>query len=186
MRVQTDRRIEAIRLGDQAAFAEYYESSVDRLVRAVMHITGDEEEARNIAQDSYVKLWQQRDAIEHLDGFLFTTASNAAFDALKRRASRTRYQNEQMFLQSGGYDIPADAGMLTMEIERLIESAIERMPPQRRRIFEMNREEGLTYTEIARRMNLSYNTVRNHMALALSDIRSVVTMLALAYFTFFR
>jgi len=56
-------------------------------------------------------------------------------------------------------------------VDALIELAIDRMPPQRRRIFRMSRYLGYSNGEIATRLNLSINTVNNHIVLALRDLQ---------------
>lgn len=60
-----------------------------------------------------------------------------------------------------------DAG----ELSTVVESILESMPPQRRRIFSMSRKEGLSDAEIAKRLGLSVRTVNKHIELALKDIR---------------
>ncbi len=171
----------AIRNGDESAFTLYYENTVDRLVNHTKTVTQDLEEAQNIAHDTFVKLWQQKESIENLDGFLFTTAINAALNVYKKKKVHAKYYSEQMFLQNGE-ELAADAAMLVKEIERQVEEVIRNMPPQRRKVFELSRNEGLSYNEIAERMNLSYNTVRNYMVLALDSIRSIITTCFIVFF----
>ncbi|MDR2894142.1 MAG: RNA polymerase sigma-70 factor [Alistipes sp.] len=178
---------EAIRDGDEAAFSRYYESSFDRLVTLVRRAVGDEEEARNIAQNTLIKLWQQRqriDPAQSLDGFVSTMAWNASLDFLKKKRVRARYHDEQLYLQNGE-DPAADATLLVRETARRIENAVSAMPPQRRMVWELSRNENLTYNEIADRMDISYNAVRNYIAAALKHIRSSLSTILLIFLPIF-
>jgi RNA polymerase sigma-70 factor (ECF subfamily) len=172
---------EAIRSGDEVAFAHYYEISFDRLVTLIQRITKDTEEAKNIVNDTFAKLWQMREQIDPaqlLDGFVSTISTNAALDFLKKRHAHAKYHSEQLYLHDDE-DLSADARMLESEAESRIREAIRRMPAQRRRVYELSRDENLTYNEIAERLGISPNTVRNHMALALEDIRKVLSSFVL-------
>lgn len=171
---------EAIRRGDEVAFAAYYEQSVDRLVHALRRIVGDGEEARNIAQDTFVKLWEQREEIEQLDGFLFTAATRAALNARKRQTIHARYHAEQAAAGSEE-GLAADTMILTRETELLIEEVIRRMPTQRRKVFELSRRENLTYHEIAEQLSLSPGTVHSHMKLALQELRAVLSIFLIIF-----
>jgi RNA polymerase sigma-70 factor (ECF subfamily) len=165
--------LDAIRGGDEAAFAEYYEHHVGLLVRYVENISGDFEDARDIVQETFIKLWEMRGDIERLDGFAFTSANRAALDRLRKNRSRSRYKNERLYLNEME-DLPADEHIISAETANLIEEAIRQMPPQRRKVFELSRNENLTYGEIAERMNLSIETIRTHVRLALKEIRNIV------------
>lgn len=173
----------AVRNGDAAAFSHYYEITMPWLVPYIRRITKDLEEAHNITHDTFAKLWQQREQIDpaqSLDGFVSKIAANAALDFARKRQSHNKYYGEQIFTQTAE-DHAADTGMLADEIELLIGYAIQNMPPQRRRVFEMSREKNMTYDEIAAELGLSRNTVRNHMALALESIRAVLAMTVLFF-----
>ncbi len=176
---------EAIKSGDEASFAQYYEETIDRLIYHVQAVTQDMEDARNIAHDSFVKLWQQREGIEQIDGFLFTAATNAALNARKKKIVQSKYNNEQQYLQEVT-DHSADARILALETELRIKQTIRNMPTRRRQVFELSREDNLTYNEIAERMELSYNTVKNYMATALEEIRSAIILISILVVSIFR
>jgi RNA polymerase sigma-70 factor (ECF subfamily) len=169
--------LDAIR-GDEVAFAEYYERHVGSLVRYVENISGDFEDARDIVQETFIKLWEMRENIERPDGFAFTSANRAALDRLRRNRSRSRYVDERLYLNEME-ELPTDEYIISAETARLIDGAIRQMPLQRRKVFELSRNENLTYGEIAERMSLSYNTVSNYMKLALQEIRSILPMFIL-------
>ena len=163
----------AIRNSDETAFAEYYTGFVDSLVNFLVKIVGNTGEAGEIAQEVFIKLWENREMIDPekaLDGFVYTIARNMAFNVIKKRQVHSRYQDEQFFAPKDP-ELAADEELVSRETELFIRAVIYRMPPQRRTAFEMSRNEGLTYEEIAGRMNLSIDTIKTHIKLALKDIR---------------
>lgn len=108
--------------------------------------------------------------VNSLDNYLFTIARNEAFDSLRRRSSRSRY--EQYTLLDGMEH--SDRLSLTYDMEqmeRIVEKCVEEMPPQRKLVFRLSREEKLTNQEVADRLQLSKRTVDRHISLALNDIR---------------
>lgn len=171
-----NKLFEAISNGDEAAFAEYYTGFVDSLVRFLTKIVGNVEEAKEIAQDVFVKLWESRGKVDpdkQLDGFVYTTAKNMALNVIRKRQVHFKYHKERMSSAENA-DLSADEEIISRETEILIRHVINNMPPQRRKAFEMSRYEGLSYEEIAREMGLSVDTVKTHIRLALKDIREAV------------
>ncbi len=176
----TNREAAAIRNGDEAAFKRYYESRLLYLVDKIQKLTGDRDEAWDIAQDTFIKLWRGRERLDpekSPDGFVMTVATNAAYDAGRKKPVAARYRNEQMFTQSGK-EPAADAAIICRETQREIDAIINAMPPQRRMVYELSRRDGLTYNEIAERLNISSATVNRHMSIALEQLRDLISTLA--------
>ncbi len=171
---------EAIRNGDEAAFAEYYEGVQGSLIHFITRLTGDKAEAVNIAHDAFIKLWENREQIDRFNGFVYTAATNTSLNMLKRRQVHAKYVSEQMFTKDGE-TASADQPIIYDELLTSIENIIEKMPPQRRRIFKMSRDESMTYQEIADRLHISYNTVKDHMQSALRELRQTVTTVAILF-----
>jgi RNA polymerase sigma-70 factor (ECF subfamily) len=172
-------RSAAIRGGDEAAFRLFYEERLVYLLSRVERLTGDRDGAWDIVQDAFVKLWRDRERIDPdkpLDGLVAAMAANAACDAHKRRQVHARYHKEQLSTQSGE-DHHADAAIIEHETQREMDAIIEAMPPQRRRIYLMSRQEGLTYQEIADRLGISRGTVHRHMSIALDQLRGLLSLL---------
>ena len=170
----------AIRNGDEASFVAYYDAHILYIASVAQKITSDRHEAWDIAQDTFTKLWQQREAIDpekSLDAFVARMAVNAALNARARKQTHQRYHAEQMNLQYGGGQ-SADADLIAREVQQKIDTIVGNMPPQRRLVFTLSREENLTYNEIAQRMGLSPGTVHRHMSIALKELRNLTSALA--------
>jgi RNA polymerase sigma-70 factor (ECF subfamily) len=131
--------------------------------------------AKDLSQDVFAHLWEEREnlsAIRSLDAYLFSMARNAALNQMKHHALVTNY------LQSCT-DLPPEVSdgeerLYAREEKLLIDLCVGKMPPQRRRIYRMSREEGLKNEEIAVRLGLSKKTVENHLNLALGELRKLL------------
>ena len=169
----TDLVAQAIKQGDFGAnerlFVRYY-----AIVRTfICGFVKDEEKAKDIAQDVFMKLWQYRDSIDcnySVKHYLFLLARREV-------CSYFRTKKEQMYRNADGLDdvqIPDNSlqlGLAGSELQTTIERIVEAMPPQRKAVFVLSRSEGLSNKEIAQRLNLSVRTVDKHIELALRSIR---------------
>lgn len=173
--------LEGIRKGDQVAFAKYYAGVQRSLVSFITRLIGDPEEALNIAHDTLIKLWEEREQIDKITGFVYTVATRDSLDLLRKRKVEEKYINEQM-LDLNAEAPAADEQVMYKDLLAVFERVIENMPPQRRKIFRMNRDEDLTYNEIAERLGISYNAVMKQMKLALKDLRRLPESMALSFF----
>jgi RNA polymerase sigma-70 factor (ECF subfamily) len=134
--------------------------------------TRSKEAGIEIAQDVFVKLWENRESIDHeraISGYLFTIARNCA---LKYLAAVKKISTEDI----SRYDMPEDSASadnlyIAREMELIIDIAVSRMPPQRRKIYELSRNDKLSNAEIAELLKISKNTVENHITTALKDIK---------------
>jgi RNA polymerase sigma-70 factor (ECF subfamily) len=175
------RAYAAIRGGDEAAFRRFYEERLVYLVGKIQKLTNDRDEAWDIVQDTFVRLWEERERIDPdkpLDGFVAAMATHAAYDAHRKKQIHARYHREQQFVQTEE-DHHADAKMIERETRRKIDAIIEAMPPQRRTVYRLSREENLSYREIADRLGITPGTVHRHMSIALEELRSMLSVLSL-------
>ncbi|GEP96875.1 RNA polymerase sigma factor [Chitinophaga cymbidii] len=164
--------------GDEIAFSELFRFYYPRLLHFLGRFDQSSANVDEAIQETFIRVWMARDQLPSIDNFrawLFTIASREAI-ALIRKHLLTQKTSE-VFLKnqpSTGPETPADIAQ-TGEIRRLVEEAVARMPPARRRIYRMSREEGLKPAEIASRLNLSVNTVKNTLVTALHDIRKFLS-----------
>ena len=71
--------------------------------------------------------------------------------------------------------------MFARELQSIISRTVEQMSPQRKLIYQMSREQGLSNDEIATRLNISKRTVENHLTAALAILRKVLYLFFLTY-----
>lgn len=160
--------------GDEKAFSIFYNRHWRKLYRFLFTMTKSHEVAEELMEDVFLKLWIGREMIpeiRNMDGFLFKVAYHKALDFLKltaRQADLKKVINRQMAEQSAEC---ADQNLLYSEYQDIVNSAIQKLSPQRKLVFTLSREEGMTHEQIARQLNLSPQTVKRTMSDALEAIR---------------
>jgi RNA polymerase sigma-70 factor (ECF subfamily) len=131
------------------------------------------QEAREVAQEAYVRLLQleRTDVSSFLRAYLFRIAGNLAIDRLRRRATESRAQEVELF--PGLSERPPDPEALTMQSERVeqIRGFLHELPAAVRDAFLMFRTEDMDQVSIARRLGVTDRMVRNHVSRALMYCR---------------
>jgi RNA polymerase sigma-70 factor (ECF subfamily) len=151
----------------ESLFREHNQS----LIRFLAARLASEQEAREVAQEAYVRLLQldQPGAIGFLRAFLFKTAANLATDRLRhRQIVRGAAQLEWFDLPSGS---APDSEVSAEQEVALIEAALAELPARCREAFLLSRMGGLGTREIAARMKVTERMVRAYLARALVHCR---------------
>lgn len=171
----TERRLlAAIAAGDETAFGEVFHAWRDKLYYYLLRITQSAETAEDQVQDIFIKIWVHRHKLTDVDDFgawLFTVARNHALSGMRRMALETVMMGDlrREAIVAGR---PVDEALLFKQIREKLKSIVDALPAQQKLVYQLGREQGLKHEEIARQLNISTSTVRNHMSLALQTIRT--------------
>ncbi len=160
--------------GDERAFNIVYERYWRKLFRFLYNMTKSREVAEELLVDVFLKLWIGRELvpeIQNMDGFLYKVAYHKALDFLKLTARETALQKVIAQQMSAGFAESADQHLVDAEYQHIIQRAIQQLSPQRKLVFTLSREQGMTHEQIARQLNLSSQTVKRTMSDALESIR---------------
>ncbi len=163
--------------GDEKAFREIFEHYCNKLYNYVLKITYSEELAEEIMMDAFCKIWIKREelsGIGRFDSFLYTIVRNQAFNAMKRKAHESSIIKE-LCLRSAAYCDATEHTVTYNDYQQLLDKAINQLPPQQKLVYNLSRDEGLKYDEIALHLKLSKNTVKAHMKKAMSTLRTAFT-----------
>jgi len=146
---------------------------VDVLQPFMMKLTRSATDTEELIQETFMRIWMSRDkleAVRSLHAWIYTIAANECYKYLKKRNGRQR-DHAVLGRDEGGEDRSVLDGLNLKEVNRLVVEAVDRLAPGRRRIYEMSRNEGLTIPEIASRLQISPNTVKNTLVTSLKFIR---------------
>jgi RNA polymerase sigma-70 factor (family 1) len=160
--------------GDESAFRIVFDHYRDAIYTFACKVIQHETLAEEIVQDVFVKIWINRtglSAVRQFPDFLFIIARNHTFNALRRLAREKKLPlNTSAELEIAG--VSAEAVILQRDYDRLLLQAISQLPPQQKLVYTLGRQEGLTREEIAAQLQISPETVKVHMAKALSTLRT--------------
>src|SRR5690606_17930644 len=126
------------------------------IYKNIIKLTRDQEAAKDILQDVFFKLWENRHKIsleQSLSGWLFVVSYNQSISYLRKSLRESTVQNK-ILSQSALQDI-YDQPPLVEDQYRLMYMAIENLSPQKRKVLELCKIEGMSYEEAAKTLNIS-------------------------------
>lgn len=161
---------------DKVAFQQLFNKYAERIYYFSMRYVKNREEAEEIAQEVFVRVWLRRfDLKEDLSfsSYIFMIAKNALIDLIRKKQKETDfYKNNPPSIEM--YSAPSDDSMEYNELAAIIDRSIDDLPQKRKQIYLLSRDEGLTYKQISEKLNISIKTVETHMRLALQQLKSSV------------
>jgi RNA polymerase sigma-70 factor (family 1) len=163
-----------IREGDAAAFRDLFCIGKDPLFGYAYKLCRSREQAEEVVQEVFMKLWMNRHHLdEHLSikAYLYTATKHCVFNLLKK-AALDEDLRQAIFFQQPVAANTTEEDISFAELQRLKSSILEQLPPQRRLIYSMSRIDGLSHEEIASKLGLSRNTVKDQIVKASRFLRS--------------
>jgi RNA polymerase sigma factor (sigma-70 family) len=138
------------------------------LINFVMTRVGDEQEAREVAQEAYVRLLQldQPVAIGYLRWYLFKIAKHIATDKYRQQTTRTRLDRLDALDDISLASPTEDSVIAEDELAKLM-SALKELPAKCQRAFLLHKLRGLSTTQVAKEMEITDRMVRYHLRAAL-------------------
>lgn len=156
------------------SFKCLFDNYKNRVYGYVLTITRSPYAAEEITQEIFIKLWLSRHmlaGVENIDGYVFATARNKTLNYLRKAAYDVRLLRELQERAAPGTGNNVEERALSNEYDRLLQDALALLSPQRRLVYQLSRERGMNHEEIASHLQLSRNTVKNHLVEALRFIR---------------
>jgi RNA polymerase sigma-70 factor, ECF subfamily len=154
-------------------FTKLFAESRHALHRYIRRFVGSSETAKEIVQEAFLRTYRQRDSVITLRAFLFSTARNLAANEYRhRRTVETSASGDfaDSWVKTECESLEAE--LLRDERNRLIQEAIDRLPPQCRAAFTLRVFHECSYKEVANRLGISAKTVEKHIARGLHDTHS--------------
>lgn len=169
----SERDLQArIRAGDEGAFDAVFRSHYPQLVRMAESVVRERALAEEIAQDVMLELWRRRESLDveqTFRAYLIRATRNRALNHIRHQRIVAR---EAVFAALESPSSPsAEEDLLGVELERAVRHAIDGLSENCREVFQLSRESGLKYAEIAAALGISVKTVEKRMGQALSELR---------------
>jgi RNA polymerase sigma-70 factor, ECF subfamily len=159
---------------DKVAFELLFKSHFKGMVLLANRYVKDFDSAKEIAQDSFVSLWEKKETIDTskpVKSYLTTIVYNKSLNYLRdhKKFNRELLQAENLFPFISGSE--SDDEVISGELKNKIESAINELPEKCREVFQLNRFQDMKYQQIADFLNISVKTVEAQMSKALKHMR---------------
>lgn len=173
------------------AFYQLYERYSRRLFAFVMGYIKLEQDAEEIIQEVFIKIWESRhkiDAYSSFEAFIFTIAYNATISLFRKRATEERYLEQLKRLQQVETAPDLNDEIRFNELNEKVQVLLNELTPRQRSVFQLSRTEGLTHREIAEKLGISVLTVKKHIANTLAFLKSKMNndlMVSSLYFYLF-
>lgn len=175
--------ITQLKNGDERVFEQVYNEYYARLFHYLKGYLDDTEEIKDVIQNTFISLWSNRatlsDNDSHICSWLFTVVKNQCLNYIRDKQSHLRIQskielleNEKLRWQAQSLHSFIPESINLAELQKLVDNAINEMPDQCRKIYQLSREEGLSHKEIGAQLNISTKTVESQISKALRILRS--------------
>ncbi len=162
--------------GDMQAYQQLFEWYWDQVYGTVLRLTKTPEEAKDLAQDIFLKLWDKREKLPEVRNFrsyLFTISRNLVYDQLRTKVFRE--SNREFLMNYFSYSRSSPQELLEQkELGEVLNEAIGNLSPQLRKVFNLHRIEGLSHEEIAEKLNITPISSKTYMVRALIALRKEI------------
>lgn len=187
--IHTDKTLfQTIAQGDAAAYTILFGRYFEQLRWRALKLLKSDVWAEEIVEEVFLQLWINREslsAVEIPHAYLYKLTNNRCFDRIRRQRLEVEMQYAVSQALHGEAPPAVDAQYDLANLEKLIREAVEQLPPQRKLIYRLQQEEGLSYQEIADQLGLSRNTVRNQVSRTLQAIRNYLQQKGVAFLILF-
>ena len=158
----------------ESLFSEIFREHEHRLYILAYRLTKSDLYAKDIIQEVFLKLWECREnihTINNIEAWLYRLTENKTIDFLRKAAADTRLK-ESIWNKMQEIVNEAEICVAVKEYNQIIQKAISQLPPQRKLIYQLYKEEGLNYKQIADELHISRHTVKNHLFTAVRSVRN--------------
>lgn len=167
--------IKALSKGDQKAFEALFLFYQPKLVNFLSGMIKDTELARDLAQNIFMDIWNNKEKtseIKSFKAFIFKMGKNAICNYFDHLEVNQKFLTKQLSQPTCINQIEEE--VYAHQLEQMVDTAVNKMPAQRKLVYTMSRVNGIPNDEIAKKLKIDKRTVENHLTSALSDIRKIL------------
>ena len=168
------RLIEQLNAGSYDSFTQLYDQWVARLYQFVLRTVKSESVAREIVQDTFVRVWESHASInpgKSFKSYLFTIAYHRIADHFRQQLRHPLLPDYINYASSFATRNEAEQTLSLEDFLKHLEKAKQKLTPRQRQVFEMSKEQNLSNAEIEQQMGITNQTVRNLLSAAMQTIR---------------
>jgi len=159
--------------GEEGAFEEVYNLYHAKVFLFAQKYVRDHHFAQEITQQVFIRIWEKRASLSlstPIDGQIFLITRNLVIDNLRKQA-RDKKLEVNFGLLRPEMDKNTEDEVILADYQQKVEALIATLPPKRQQVYRMNKEQGLSFDEIAKELSISPKTVDAHLQHALKYLR---------------
>lgn len=163
---------------DEHAFAEIYGRYAEQLVEFASSKLFSLQDARDIIHDLFVKLWEDRKQLQvnrNLKAYLFILVRYRIVDKIRKNITREEYASMIQAL-STSHETTIEQQIAAKELQQNIEKSLDKLSPRVKEIYLLSREQNRSIPDIAKQLQLSEQTVKNQLTVALKHLRQSLVL----------
>jgi RNA polymerase sigma-70 factor (ECF subfamily) len=176
-----------LKVGDAKAFDRLFGCYSKRLYYFALGYLKSKEEAEEVVQDVFYKIWLNRESLNpqlSFKAYIFKIAYRRINELFRKVAQEQDYRHE-IISTSFDFDNNLDERTDYHSLLQLVEKIVNNLPPRQKEIFTKRKRDGLSVKEIAELLGIAPKTVENHLNEALKTIKSGLMKENIAGFLFF-
>lgn len=157
-------------------FARVYNLYYQKLFQFVYAKTRSEYLAQEVVQLTFIRFWENRRSVPvglEIDVQLFRMAKTILIDQHRRELVKLKHEDRVGQLANVTYE---DNALVNRDSLARINMALERLPPVRKKVFQLSRQRGFSYQQIANHLSISTKTVENHISKAIKQLRNAISL----------
>ena len=160
--------------GDELAFEQVFHRYTPKLLSFIKKITRNDSLSAELIQETFMRLWMKREQlkdIENPSAWIYRIASNLSLNYLQKQSNRKQLLYKMAPVENAAS--PEDL-IDVKELNQIIKEAIDHLPERRQEVYRLSREAGLSHQQIADKLNISVNTVKNQIVTSLKFIQQSI------------
>lgn len=174
----TERELmKLLREGDEKAFTILYRKYWPKVYNFSRLYLSSVTEIEEVVQEVFVKVWEARDFLhddDNFKGFLFIITRNLIFNQFRKSFNENAYRLTVLYSTMPYYDIEDE--LSAADLQEFIQKMVLELPPRQQEVFNLSRNEHLTYKEIAARLNITEKTVERHINEAIKFLKKNIML----------
>ena len=182
-----NKTIKRFKEGDGEAFDTIYRHYSKKMFHFAMGLVKNKDISKDLVQEVFAILWEKRGHVDpnlSFDNYIFTITYNSIRKFFRKKSVETKFidhllKNSPEIIES------ADGTVIYNELHELAIRTIENLPPKRKTVYKLSRQEGMKIKEIASKLNISTRTAENHLAKALKYLKEELSGFSLLTLLFF-
>lgn len=168
--------IRKVKAGNVESFEHLYRKYFPRLFAFSMHLTRSRDDADEIVQETFIKIWETRERLNPdlpFAAYIIKIARNLIYNKTTKRLREADLAFNYSQIQRNTSEVTAEE-INYNQLNTLLSEVVNQLPFMQKKVFTMSRLHGMSNQEIASRLQLSQSTVENHINLATRKLKKIL------------